>query len=67
MFLSSAKLFTPYTASKYHGSLAVVFYLVLRKISHFGVLHSFELKKLLRRNIQRTKEYWMYFKNGATP
>ena len=39
------------------------FILSCRKTSRFGVLRSFEWKIFVCRNVQRTKKYWMYFKD----
>ena len=46
-------------------SLAVAFYPVLRKISRFGVLRSFEEKIFSHKDIQRTKKYFVYFKDDG--
>ena len=46
-------------------SLTMVFYLVFRKISRFGVHRSFEVKIFTHKESQRTQEYWMYFKDDG--
>ena len=46
-------------------SLAMAFYLVLQKNLSFRVLRSFELQNFLRRNIQRLKKYFVYFKTDG--
>ena len=47
------------------SALPWLFILSCRKIFRFGVLRSFEGKIFSHKNIQRTKKYWMYFKDDG--
>ena len=47
------------------SALPWLFILSCRKISRFGVLRSFEAKIISHRSIQRTKKYFVYFKDDG--